>query len=244
VVLALLQQMLSRAQSDAATARQAALNEGASEQMSTFQRAMQFERRAVSQPPQQAVTTLWRVVQEYDQSRMEARNRPAPIPPKTNVQEQPTPPPAAQAPPNNPSTATVPAEQPTTTGKTSPRREPSPSPPAAAANPSPAELQRRDDEAKVRSTIRAYEAAYSSRDLAAVARLWPAQRNSARQTFDLLNSVVLTISEGGIRIDNNVATVPCQLRYQYNWKRAGLQRESSASVTLTLRRSGDTWIIQ
>ena len=101
------------------------------------------------------------------------------------------------------------------------------------------------DYASVLAVLQRLEAAYARLDVNEVARIWPSRAGPFRNQRSALNGMSLDVVQSQITINGDTATVRCELRWKYDWKRSNPAGESStANVELTLRRSADgSWII-
>ena len=108
-----------------------------------------------------------------------------------------------------------------------------------------AATQSKPDYASVLAVLQRLEAAYGRHDVNEVARIWPSRAGQFRTQRSALNGMSLDVVQSQITINGDTATVRCELRWKYDWKRANQAGESStANVELTLRRTPDgSWVI-
>ena len=108
----------------------------------------------------------------------------------------------------------------------------------------PSPEQRGPDYASVLAVLQKLEAAYARLDVNEVARIWPSRAGQFRTQRSALNGMSLDVVQSQISINGDTATVRCELRWKYDWKRANQAGESStANVELTLRRTAGSWVI-
>ena len=78
-----------------------------------------------------------------------------------------------------------------------------------------------------------------------VQNIWPSMGRTLRTQLQTLNSVDLTLSVTRIEVTGDRATVWCGLDWRYDWRRSGLRPTSSSpNAVLSLRRRGDSWIVE
>jgi len=105
--------------------------------------------------------------------------------------------------------------------------------------------QSQPDYASVLAVLERLEAAYARLDVNEVARIWPSRAGQFRNQRSALNGMSLDVVQSQITINGDTATVRCELRWKYDWKRSNPAGESStANAELTLRRTPDgSWVI-
>jgi hypothetical protein len=109
----------------------------------------------------------------------------------------------------------------------------------------PPPTQSQPDYASVLAVLQRLEAAYARLDVNEVARIWPSRAGQFRNQRSALNGMSLDVAQSQITINGDTATVRCELRWKYDWKRSNPAGESStANAELTLRRTPDgSWVI-
>ena len=142
-------------------------------------------------------------------------------------------------------------------------RQPDPSPPAPAVDrgaapataprdpqvAGPSEAPRAPartlaaDEQSIRTVLSAYADAHSRLDAAAVRAIYPATDVAALQrTFSRMRSQRVQILNEQIQVTGATAIVSCVWQTVFELD-AGAPNRSAPRTTLTLQRSGDTWVI-
>jgi SnoaL-like domain len=123
----------------------------------------------------------------------------------------------------------------------SPRGE-SPLPAQSEGSPGPL-----DDESTIRSVIAQYVNGLEARNLAAIKRVWPSmggiQEQALRTEFQNARTVEALFDDPRITINDDTTTVT-GLRSYNLVTRDGQQLSSVTRTTITLRRSGDAWVIE
>ena len=100
-----------------------------------------------------------------------------------------------------------------------------------------------NDEEFIRATLRAYAAAYSSLDVAAVQRVFPSINAAAiARSFADLRSQVVQIDQEQVTVSGGEATVRCRVQQSFVPK-AGSGRKDTLSATFQLRKVGNQWLI-
>jgi ketosteroid isomerase-like protein len=121
-------------------------------------------------------------------------------------------------------------------------RPPAPAPtPAPAPAPDPA-AQVAKDVAVIRNVLTQFEAAYASRDAAAVRRIWPSAPASLQGALSAARSYRVEIRNPQIAVQGDAATVT-GTRYIRNQPDAGRVQEITQAVTFSLRRGQNGWYI-
>ena len=87
---------------------------------------------------------------------------------------------------------------------------------------------------------------YAKRDVAAVKAIWPAiPANAAEQltSRDLVSVSLQLDIRGDITVSGDTATVSCQRTVQIQDRSERRPRSAGNAVTVKLRRSGGSWLI-
>jgi hypothetical protein len=98
------------------------------------------------------------------------------------------------------------------------------------------------DEAAIRATLHAYEAAYSTLDADAVVRVYPSVNAAAlRRSFRDLNGQSVQIEPGQIAVNGSTATVSARVRQSFTPK-AGSGRSDVVNSTFRLQKVNGGWL--
>lgn len=140
----------------------------------------------------------------------------------------PAPPPVQTPPVPAPAPASAPAARETT---------------AAARDGAAALRARIVDEQSIRAVLQQYAAAHTRLDAAGVRAVYPSTDVAALQrSFARMRSQRVQIADEQIRVTGATATVICVWQTVFELSAGGPNR-SAPQTTLTLQRSGDTWVI-
>ena len=162
-----------------------------------------------------------------------------------------TPPPVAAAPVA--SRVEAPPPPPAPVAASAPARDTNvatPAPPPAAtpdngsaARESAAARSTASDEQSIRGVLQAYADAYSRLDAGAVQRVYPSTDVAGLQrSFARMRSQRVQIANARIQVNGATATVNLVWQTVFELSAGGANR-SAPQTTLTLQRSGDTWLI-
>jgi len=214
---------------------------------------------------------IFRLAEAEARLRAIARNRPpvadapTPVPPRApaELREAPASAPVASAPtpaPRSPAEPrAAPAPSPVASASTPPPRasaEPreAPAPPAGSSRvesraPAPAPVPRATVDAQdaVRQVIAQYVHGLENRSVADLKRVWPSlsgsQEKAIQAEFNNARSVTAAFNDLQIAINGDTSTVAGVRTYAVVTQ-DGHKLSRSTKTTLTLRRSGDAWLIE
>ena len=109
--------------------------------------------------------------------------------------------------------------------------------------------QKESDRRGVEEALRGYKAAWESKDLDRLKTLWPGldggTEKKIKQTFEFSRSIKIDLQLTNISITRDAATVTCQ-RQDRTVTVTGdkLTSKKPFKTTITLRRTGSTWVIE
>jgi hypothetical protein len=111
--------------------------------------------------------------------------------------------------------------------------------------PAPAALARVPDTTAIQQVLRDYQAAYTQRDAAAVARLVPSAKTAElERSFSQLRAYEMEILDSRISVTGDTAVVSCVRRISIDPRAGARPAPRSIPTVMRLKQSGGVWTIE